>query len=89
MMIRGGDRRVLAVAAAGMYVIYVVLTCVFYFVGLAYDNVSEVTLFVLFMGAPRLDPVSMVAQRLRTGWRSRSTQRALLRPARAVDRPGA
>ena len=38
-------------AAAGMFAIYVVLTCVFYFVGLAYDNVSEVTLFILFMGA--------------------------------------
>ncbi len=33
-----------------MYAIYVVLTCVFYYVGLAYDNVPEVTLFVLFMG---------------------------------------
>ncbi len=32
------------------YAIYVVLTCVFYYVGLAYDNVPEVTLFVLFMG---------------------------------------
>jgi hypothetical protein len=50
MIVRGGDRRLLGVAAAGMYVIYVVLTCVFYFVGLAYDNVSEVTLFVMFMG---------------------------------------
>jgi len=51
MVIRGGDRRILAVAAAGTHVIYVVLTCVFYFVGLAYENVSEVTRFVLFMGA--------------------------------------
>jgi hypothetical protein len=50
MLIRGGDRRLLGIAAAGTYVIYVLLTCVFYFVGLAYDNVSEVTLFVLFMG---------------------------------------
>ena len=41
----------LAVAAAGTYVIYVVLTCLFYFVGLAYENVSEVTRFILFMGA--------------------------------------
>jgi hypothetical protein len=30
--------------------VYVLLTCAFYFVGLAYDNVSEVTLFILFMG---------------------------------------
>jgi hypothetical protein len=50
MVVRGGDRRLLAVAAAGTYVIYVGLTSVFYFVGLAYDNVSEVTLFVMFMG---------------------------------------
>ena len=50
MVIRGGDRRLLGVAAAGTYAIYVVLTCVFYFVGLAYDNVSQVTLFILFMG---------------------------------------
>jgi len=39
------------VATAGTHVIYVVLTCVFYFVGLAYENVSEVTRFILFMGA--------------------------------------
>jgi hypothetical protein len=45
------DRRVVGIAAAGAYAIYVVLTCLFYFVGLAYDNVSEVTLFVLFIGA--------------------------------------
>jgi len=50
MVIRGGDRRLLGIAAAGTYTIYVVLTCIFYFVGLAYDNVSQVTLFVLFMG---------------------------------------
>ena len=50
MLIRGGDRRLLGVATAGTYMIYVVLTCLFYFVGLAYDNVSEVTLFILFMG---------------------------------------
>jgi len=50
MVWRGGDRRLLGIAAAGMYAIYVGLTCVFYFVGLAYDNVSQVTLFVMFMG---------------------------------------
>jgi hypothetical protein len=50
MVMQGGERRLLAIAAAGTYVIYVVLTCVFYFVGLAYDNVSQVTLFVLMMG---------------------------------------
>ena len=41
----------LAVAAGGTHVIYVVLTCLFYFVGLAYENVSEVTRFILFLGA--------------------------------------
>ena len=51
MVLRRGDRRVLAVAAGGTHVIYVVLTCVFYFVGLAYENVSEVTRFILFLGA--------------------------------------
>ncbi len=60
MVIRGGDRRVLAVAAAGTHVIYVVLTCVFYFVGLAYESVSEVTRFILFMGA--VDCAVSVAQ---------------------------
>ncbi len=50
MVFRGEEKRLIAIAAAGMYAIYVGLTCVFYFVGLAYDNVSEVTLFVLFMG---------------------------------------
>ena len=50
MIVRGGDRRLLGIAAAGAFVIYVVLTCCFYFVGLAYENVSEVALFVTFMG---------------------------------------
>lgn len=50
MVFRGGEKRLIAIAAGGMYLIYVVMTCVFYFVGLAYDNVSQVTLFVLFMG---------------------------------------
>jgi hypothetical protein len=50
MLLRGGEKRMLGIAAAGMYLIYVVLTCVFYFVGLAYDNVPEATLLVLFMG---------------------------------------
>jgi hypothetical protein len=50
MVVRGGDKRLLGVAAAGMYAIYVFMTCVFYFVGLAYDNVTQVTLLILFMG---------------------------------------
>jgi hypothetical protein len=51
MVIRGGDRRMLAIAAAGTHAIYVVLTCLFYFVGLAYESVSEATRFILFIGA--------------------------------------
>jgi hypothetical protein len=50
MIARGEEKRLLAIASAGTYAIYVVLTCVFYYVGLAYDNVPEVALFVLFMG---------------------------------------
>ncbi len=50
MILRGADKRLLACAAGGVYLIYVVLTCVFYFVGLAYDSVTEVTLLFLFMG---------------------------------------
>ena len=50
MVFSGGEKQLIAIAAAGMYTIYVGLTCVFYFVGLTYDNVSEVTLFVLFIG---------------------------------------
>jgi len=60
MVIRGGDRRMLAIAAAGTYVIYTVLTCIFYFVGLAYENVSEATRFILFIGA--LDAAWYVVQ---------------------------
>jgi len=60
MVIRGGDRRMLAIAAAGTYVIYTLLTCLFYFVGLAYENVSEATRFILFMGA--LDAAWYAAQ---------------------------
>ena len=61
MMLRGGERRLLACAAAGSYTIYVVLTCVFFYVGLAYSNVSEVTLFMLFIGG--IETVVYAAQR--------------------------
>jgi len=50
MLFHGADRRFLGIAAAGTYVIYVCLTCLFYFVGLAYDNVPQVALFVMLMG---------------------------------------
>jgi hypothetical protein len=66
MVARGGDRRVLAVAAAGTHVIYVLLTCVFYFVGLAYESVSEVTRFVLFIGA--MDCAVYVCGRVLARW---------------------
>jgi len=64
MIVRGGDRRLLGMAAAGAYVIYVVLTCCFYFVGLAYENVSEVALFVTFMGG--LESVLYMVSRFTT-----------------------
>jgi hypothetical protein len=47
---RGGARRAVGWAAAALFATYVGLTSLFYFVGLAYDNVSEVSLFVLLMG---------------------------------------
>ena len=50
MILRGGEKRLLGVAAAGMHAIYVVLTCLFYIVTLAYQGVSEVTLLILFIG---------------------------------------
>jgi hypothetical protein len=62
MVVRGGERRLLGVAAAGMYIIYVSLTSAFYFVGLAYANVSEATLFVLFIGL--IDTVMLWIRRL-------------------------
>src|SRR5437762_610213 len=48
--------------SGGTHLMYVVLTCVFYFVGLAYENVSEVTRFILFIGA--IDTAWYIAQRL-------------------------
>ena len=50
MLWRGAEKRTLAIVAAGSYMIYVVLTCVFYYVGLAYDNVPEVALLTVFIG---------------------------------------
>jgi hypothetical protein len=47
---RGGARRLLGWTAAAFFTTYVGLTSAFYFVGLAYDNVSQVSLFVLMMG---------------------------------------
>jgi hypothetical protein len=79
MIARGGDRRLLAIAAGGSYLIYVVVTCIFYFVGLAYDNVTEVTLFILFMGL--FDAALFAAARL--------TRRLPGVPAWAVERVSA
>jgi len=78
MLLRGGEQRLLGTAAAGTYAIYVVLTCIFYFVGLAYDNVPEVTLLILFMGG--LEAAWYEIQR---GVRSRLT------PARSFHPTGA
>jgi hypothetical protein len=67
MVQRGGKRRTLGLAAAGVYVIYVALTSLFYFVGLAYDSVSQVALFVLMMGLldSGADLVGVVASKRR------------------------
>jgi hypothetical protein len=61
MTLRGDDKRLLALASAGTYAIYVVLTSLFYFVGLAYDNVPQVALFVVFLGG--LEALIHVARR--------------------------
>jgi hypothetical protein len=59
---RGSDRRFIGLTAAGVYAIYVGLTCLFYFVSLAYDNVPQVLLFVLFLGL--LDSMLCLARRV-------------------------
>jgi hypothetical protein len=50
MLFRGREKRLMALAAAGAYVVYVLLTSAFFYVSLAYDTVSQVTLFILFIG---------------------------------------
>jgi hypothetical protein len=47
------------------------LTCVFYFVGLAYDNVPEVTLLILLMGGleAALHVAEPVVSRIRPSFR--------------------
>jgi hypothetical protein len=51
MFLRRGERRFLGLLAAGWYVVYVTLTSLFFYVGMAYDNVSEVALFIGLIGA--------------------------------------
>ncbi|HXB57602.1 MAG TPA: hypothetical protein VN461_22770 [Vicinamibacteria bacterium] len=68
MVLAGGERRWLGVAAAGTYLVYVLVTCLFYFVGLAYDNVSQVALLVLFLGG--LGSAPGAASRLARRWRA-------------------
>lgn len=50
MIWRGGERRLLGWTAAGAYAVYVSVTSAFYFVGLAYDSVSQAALLVLLIG---------------------------------------
>lgn len=50
MLASRGEMRLIGIMAGGMYAIYVVLTCAFYYVGLDYDNVSEVTMLVCVIG---------------------------------------
>jgi hypothetical protein len=66
MVVAGGERRWLGLAAGGTYLVYVLITSLFYFVGLAYDNVSQVALFVLFLGG--LDGARRAAHRLIQAW---------------------
>jgi hypothetical protein len=50
MILRGGEKRLLGVAAAGVYLINVSLTCVFYIVTVAYQGAVEVALLMVFIG---------------------------------------
>ena len=50
MFAAGGELRLLAVMGAGIYAIYMMLTCAFYFVAPLYDNVPEVALLVWVVG---------------------------------------
>ncbi len=62
MLLRGGASRVVGFAAGGTYAIYVLLTSTIYYVGLAYDNVTQVTLLILFVGG--LDAAWRAGRRL-------------------------
>jgi hypothetical protein len=50
MILRRGEKRLLAVASGGLWLIYVLLTSAFFYVELDYDNVPQVALFFLFLG---------------------------------------
>jgi hypothetical protein len=57
MVLKGGEQRLLGLAAAGFYLIYVFVTCLFYFVGVAYDSVSQASLLFLVVGLVHSAPV--------------------------------
>jgi hypothetical protein len=57
MVLEGGEQRLLGLAAAGFYLIYVFVTCLFYFVGVAYDSVSQASLLFLVVGLVHSAPV--------------------------------
>ena len=50
MIAYGREMRLIGLAAGGMYVTYVLVTCLIYYVGLDYDNVSQVTMLVSVVG---------------------------------------
>lgn len=50
MLSSGGARRAVGMFSAGMLLVYVLVTSLFYFVGLAYDNVPQVALITLILG---------------------------------------
>jgi hypothetical protein len=83
MMIAGGESRWLGLTAAGTYAVYVLVTAVFYFVGLAYDNVSQVALFVIALGG--LGAASRVAHDLIGKRRPRKQDAELSPPVAASE----
>jgi hypothetical protein len=51
VMVRaGGPRRAVALLAFGLFLVYVLVTSLFYFVGFVYDNVPQVALITLLLG---------------------------------------
>jgi hypothetical protein len=75
MTLAGGPRRAVALLAFGLFFVYVLVTSLFYFVGLAYDNVPQVAFITLLVGL--FDSLRQRAGALagRSGTRSRTTSR--------------
>jgi hypothetical protein len=91
MIAHGGDMRLMGFAAAGLYTIYVTLTCLFYFVGLAYDNVSEVSMLVCLLGGLECTRrwIASAGERRRLGSNDGCDGVALNSPFATTRRPAA